>query len=101
MPFKPITIALAILISGCGLVSLRPYKQMAYAEAAFLAAKNANSETNSPKYYQMAYHSLLQARAAYRLKNFKLAQILSSRTRRLSEKAEFHSIVKDLEPEDE
>jgi hypothetical protein len=78
--------------SACSALSSRPSRQITYAETAFQAASLAGAETTQPNLYQLAKDALLQARAAYRLKNFKLARQLAIKARHASEDAEFNAL---------
>ncbi len=81
-----------LIFSGCGALATRPEKQMAYAESAFYAATSASADTLAPSIYQLARDSLLRARSAYRLKDFRSARLLATRSRLLSEEAEVKAL---------
>lgn len=88
-------LALAVFaFSGCSALHSRPYKQMAYAEAAYQAALGAGADTNPDtlNIFQLARDQLARARSYYRLKNFKNARILAVKSRRLSEEAEWKAL---------
>lgn len=78
--------------SACSALSSRPARQMTYAETAFQAAALAGAETSQPNLYQLSKDALLQARAAYRLKNFKLARQLAIKARHAAEDAEYKAL---------
>lgn len=75
------------------MLSTRPDRQLAYAEAAFLSATTANAESLAPGLYATARDSIRRARSEYRKKNFKEARNLANRARRLSEEAEMKSLA--------
>lgn len=81
-------------VCGCAVLESRPYKQMAYAEAAQVAALQAGAETNADAspIFQLAKDQLARARSYYRLKNFKEARYLAVKSRRLSEEAEWKAL---------
>lgn len=82
----------ATTLSACGTFSRRPKAQMSYAISAFRAAHAAGAAETAPKEYKEARETLKRAKAAYRLKNFKDAQIFSLRARYLAEVAEFKAV---------
>jgi hypothetical protein len=61
-------------------------------EVSIRAAKEVNADTLAPELYRMANEVGLQARSAYRLKNFKKAKHLADEARAFAERAEFESI---------
>ncbi len=73
-------------------------------EVSIRAAKEVNADTLAPELYRMSNEVGLQARQAYRLKNFKAAKKLADEARNYAERAEFEAIrngaKRDLVPSD-
>lgn len=90
--FSPFLLLGILVFSSCAALSSRPSRQLSYAEASFQAAILNGAETSQPQLFQLAKDLLLQARAAYRQKNFKLARQLSIKSRHASEEAEYRSL---------
>ena len=76
---------------GCGLVTTRPKEEMSFAQAAFLAAKEAKADTNSPQLYRKAELLYLKAKSAYRRKYFNKAKEYALQSQKFSEQAEFEA----------
>jgi hypothetical protein len=81
-----------LLLPACTGITQRPARQISYAEAAFQSATLAGAETSQPNLYQLSRDALMQARAAYRLKNFKLARQLALKARLVAEDAELKAL---------
>ena len=87
------SLCIGLSLSACTILSTRPDRQIAYAEAAFQAAANAGAETLAPQVFSVARDSIRRARSEYRRKNFKEARKLANRARRLSEEAEMRALA--------
>lgn len=83
---------LLILITSCALVETRPKEVMSIAQAAFLAAKNANSAQYASNLYKQAENSYLKAKSAYKKKYFNKAKKYAKMTIYFSERAEVESL---------
>lgn len=90
-------LSFVFLLSGCAMFESRPYKQLAYAEAAYQAAVAANAEGNpaTSSIFLLSKDQLARARSYYRLKNFKQARVLAIKARRLAEEAEWKALRGD------
>ena len=86
------SVVICLLYAGCSGLATRPARQMSYAETAFHAATLAQAESSQPNLYQLAKDALLRARAAYRLKNFKVARQMAILARHAAEDAEFKAL---------
>lgn len=80
-------------LSSGGCVSPPPDEDLALAEAAVLAAKEAKADQLAPEWYQKAEEGLSRARRAKEAKEFDLAKKLLLRARGFAEKAEEISIL--------
>lgn len=76
---------------GCGLVTTRPKEEMSFAQAAFLAAKEAKADVRSPQLYRKAELLYLKAKSAYRRKYFNKAKEYALKSQQFSEQAEFEA----------
>lgn len=85
---------LLIMLSFLGCVSPPPDEDLALAEAAVLAAKEAKADQLAPEWYQKAEEGLSRAKRAKEMKEFDLAKKLSQQSRGFAEKAEEISILK-------
>lgn len=83
-----------ILLSACGLVATRPKIEMSLAQAAFLAAKEAGADSQSPTLYRKAEVYYLKAKSAYRRKYFNKAQEYANLSKKFSEQAEYEAVRK-------
>lgn len=83
-----------ILLSACGLVTTRPKVEMSLAQAAFLAAKEAGADSQSPTTYRKAEVYYLKAKSAYRRKYFNKAQEYANLSKKYSEQAEYEAVRK-------
>lgn len=79
---------------GCGLATTRPKLEMAMAQVAFLAAKDASSQTLAPGLYRKAEFYYIKARSSYRRKYFNKAKQYAILSKKFSEKAEFVAVRK-------
>jgi hypothetical protein len=74
---------------------------MSYAAAAFLAAKEAKADVHSSDLFRKAELYYLKAKSAYRRKYFNKAKAYASLCKKFSEKAEFYSIKKQAQDEED
>ena len=79
---------------GCGLTTTRPKQDMSYAQAAFIAAKEAKAEIHAPRLFRKAEIYYLKAKSAYKRKYFNKAKQYATLSKKFSEKAEFEAIKK-------
>ncbi len=79
-------------MGGC--VSPPPDEDLALAEAAVFAAKEAKADQLAPEWYQKAEEGLNRAKRAKEMREFDLARKLSRQSRGFAEKAEEISILK-------
>tara|TARA_B100001971_G_scaffold215192_1_gene259772 strand:+ start:26999 stop:27298 length:300 start_codon:yes stop_codon:yes gene_type:complete len=84
------------IISACGLTTTRPKVEMSYAQAAFLAAKEAKAEIHAPGLFRKAEIYYLKAKSAYRRKYFNKAKSYAVLCQKFSEQAEFEATKKLL-----
>jgi len=89
-----------ILISACGLATTRPKLEMSYAQAAFLAAKQAKAEVYASSLYRKAEIYYLKAKSAYRRKYFNKAKSYAELCKKFSEQAEYEAVKKTILSED-
>lgn len=83
-----------LTLSACGLTTTRPKQEMSYAQAAFLAAKEAKSDVHASSLYRKAEIYYLKAKSAYRRKYFNKAKSYAKLSQQFSERAEFEAIKK-------
>ncbi|MBT4791634.1 MAG: DUF4398 domain-containing protein [Halobacteriovoraceae bacterium] len=67
---------------------------MSYAQAAFLAAKEAKAEVHAPQDYRKAEIYYLKAKSNYKRKYFNKAKQYSILSKKFSERAEYEAIKK-------
>lgn len=79
---------------GCGLATTRPKLEMNLAQAAFLAAKEANAQTLAPGPYRKAEYYYIKAMSSYRRKYFNKAKQYAILSKKFSEKAESTAVRK-------
>ena len=79
---------------GCGLTTTRPKLEMSFAQAAFLAAKNAKADIHAPQDFRKAEIYYLKAKSSYRRKYFNKAKQYAKLSQRFSERAEYQAIRK-------
>lgn len=70
--------------------------EMAVAQAAFVAAKDANARKYAPGVFRKAEFYYLKAKSSYRRKFFNKAKQYAILSRKLSEKAELVSVKKKV-----
>ena len=87
------SLVLVGLIS-CGLATTRPKQEMSYAQAAFLAAKEAKAEVHAPADYRKAEIYYLKAKSSYKRKYFNKAKQYAILSKKFSERAEYEAIKK-------
>jgi hypothetical protein len=83
-----------LILSACGIATTRPKLEMALSQAAFLAARDAKSQTLAPGLYRKAEFYYLKAKSNYRRKYFNKAKQYAMLSKTFSERAEFVSIRK-------
>lgn len=69
---------------------------MSYAQAAFLAAREAKAEVHASTLYRKAEIYYLKAKSAYRRKYFNKAESYAKLSQKFSERAEFAATKKLL-----
>ena len=79
---------------GCGLTTTRPKLEMSFAQAAFLAAKNAKADIHAPQDFRKAEIYYLKAKSSYRRKYFNKAKQYAKLSQRFAERAEYQAIRK-------
>lgn len=89
---KKALVLLSVLIMGCGLVATRPKIEMAMAQTAFLAAKQASADSKAPELYRKAEIYYLKAKSSYRRKYFNKAKQYAELSKKFSEEAEYKAI---------
>lgn len=77
------------LLVSCGLVATRPKVEMSFAQAAFMAAKEAGADVKAPNIYRKAEDFYLKAKSAYRRKYFNKAKEYALLSKKYSEQAEY------------
>lgn len=82
---------IALFLGGCGLATTRPKLEMRLAQTAFLAAKEAKSQTLAPGLFRKAEFYYLKAKSSYKRKYFNKAKQYATISQKFSEKAEFIS----------
>jgi len=87
-------ISTLLLMTGCGLTTVRPKLEMTLAQEAFLAAKEAGSSNLAPALYRKAEFYYLKAKSSYKRKFFNKAKKYAELSRKFSEKAEFKAYKK-------
>lgn len=88
-----LSISIIILfIQSCGLVATRPKLEMSLAQAAFIAAKEANSAQFSPSLFRKAELAYLKAKSAYRSKLFDKAKRYAKASIYYAERAEVKAL---------
>jgi len=88
------SLLIVVYLGGAGCVAPPPDEEMAIAEAAFSAAKEAKGDQLASEWYQKAEDELSRARRARNAKEFDLAKKLALRARNFAEKAEEISVLK-------
>lgn len=79
---------------SCGVTTTRPKQEMSYAQAAFLAAKEAKAEIYAPKDYRKAEIYYLKAKSNYKRKYFNKAKQYAILSQKFAEIAEYQAIKK-------
>lgn len=83
-----------ILFAGCGLTTTRPKLEMSYAQAAFLAAKEAKADVHASALFRKSEIYYLKAKSAYKRKYFNKAKQYAKLSQKFAEKAEFAAVKK-------
>ncbi len=81
-------------LGACGLTTTRPKVEMSLAQAAFLAAKEAEADIHASNLYRQAEDYYLKAKSAYRRKYFNKAQEYAILSKKFSEQAEYAAVRK-------
>lgn len=82
-------IVILFLFISCGLTTTRPKLEMSYAQAAFLAAKEAKADLHASALFRKAEIYYLKAKSAYRRKYFNKAKSYATLCQKFAEQAEF------------
>jgi hypothetical protein len=85
-----------LLLFSCGLTTTRPKQEMSYAQAAFLAAKEAKAEVHAPRDFRKAEIYYLKAKSSYKRKYFNKAKQYAILSKKFSEKAEYEATRKTV-----
>lgn len=91
---KIVCFTLVLFLTACGLATTRPKLEMAMAQTAFLAAKEAQADVKAPGLFRKAEYYYLKAKSSYRRKYFNKAQQFAVLSKNYSERAEFVAIRK-------
>lgn len=91
---KKYLVFILFILMGCGLTTTRPKQEMSYAQAAFLAAKEAKAEIHAPQDFRKAEIYYLKAKSSYKRKYFNKAKQYAKLSTKFSEKAEYEAIRK-------
>ena len=91
------TLLLIFFLGACGLATTRPKTEMALAQTAFLAAKQANAQSLAPNIFRKAEFYYLKAKSAYRRKYFNKAKQYAILSQKFSEQAEYVAKKKPTE----
>ena len=89
-----VLLSFLIFLGSCGIATTRPKLEMALAQAAFMAARDAKSQTLAPGLYRKAEFYYLKAKSNYRRKYFNKAKQYAVLSKTFSERAEFVAIRK-------
>ena len=89
-----LALVLLFILGACGLATTRPKIEMSQAQAAFMAAKEAGADSQSPTLYRKAEVYYLKAKSAYRRKYFNKAQEYAVLSKKFAEKAEYEAVRK-------
>lgn len=99
---KLLNVIFLFSLGACGLTTTRPKLEMSYAQAAYMAAKEAGGETYASNTFRKAEDFYLKAKSAYRRKYFNKAREYAIESKKYSEQAEYQSLRKKaLEGNDE
>ena len=89
-------ISFFFIFTSCGLTTTRPKLDMSYAQAAFLAAKEAKAEIYSSNTFRKAEIYYLKAKSAYRRKYFNKAKSYALLCKKFAEQAEYEAVKKTI-----
>lgn len=81
-------------LGSCGLTTTHPKLEMAMAQTAFIAAKNAKAGKHAPVLFRKAEVYYLKAKSSYRRKFFNKAKQYAILSKKMSEKAEMVTVKK-------
>lgn len=84
------------IFGACGLATTRPKLDMSFAQAAFLAAKEAKADVYAASAYRKAEIYYLKAKSAYRRKYFNKAKSYALLCKKFSEEAEYEAQKKTI-----
>ncbi|GAB4010773.1 MAG: hypothetical protein Fur0010_04060 [Bdellovibrio sp.] len=90
-------LSLIFFLGACGLATTRPKTEMAMAQTAFIAAKQAKADQLAPNVFRKAEFYYLKAKSAYRRKYFNKAKQYAILSQKFSEQAEFAAKKKPAE----
>ncbi len=76
---------------GCGLTTVRPKEEMSFAQAAFLAAKEAKADVRASQLFRKAELLYFKAKSSYKRKYFNKAKEYALESQKYSELAEFEA----------
>lgn len=85
---------LVSILSACGLTTTRPKLEMAMAQSAIMAAKEAGADTKASQLYRKAEYYYLRAKSNYKRKYFNKALEFALLSKKYSERAEYIAIRK-------
>jgi hypothetical protein len=91
-----VLLLLCFIFGACGLATTRPKLDMSFAQAAFLAAKEAKAEVYAASSYRKAEIYYLKAKSAYRRKYFNKAKSYALLCKKFAEEAEYEAVKKTL-----
>lgn len=81
-------------ITSCGLTTTRPKLEMAMAQTAIFAAKEAGADVKASSLYRKAEYYYLRAKSNYKRKYFNKALEFALLSKKYSERAEYIAIRK-------
>jgi hypothetical protein len=91
---KIVLFVLIIFITACGLTTARPKYEMSMAQAAFMAAKEAQADIKASSLYRKAEYYYIKAKSSYKRKYFNKALQYALISKKYSERAEYIAIRK-------
>lgn len=81
-------------LESCGLTATRPKLEMSMAQAAFVAARDAQADIKAPGLFRKAEFYYLKAKSSYKRKYFNKAKDYAVLSKTYSERAEYVAIRK-------
>ncbi len=91
---KLFLLVFSFILGSCGLTTTRPKVEMSLAQAAFMAAKEAEADVHASSLFRKAEDYYLKAKSSYRRKYFNKAQEYAILSKKYSEKAEYAAVRK-------